>query len=267
MLWPTLARGAGRTAPEPAAEAAPSAESDDIQRARELAANGSALYREGSYAAAIEAFEVAYELAKDPNLLYNIALCHEKAGDLQAAADALDRYRAVAPASERAALVERAASLRERAAQQAEPEPEPEPQPEPEPEPQPEPEPEPQPEPEPLFNGVAWGLLGVSLAGVAVGTTLGALSLSNSAEVDRQCSTGGSTLCPTSVAAPLRAARWQAGVADASFAIAAGSAIALGVVLGMRAKKRKANNVAITPTLNGLAVHGRFGRPSRRASR
>ena len=95
---------------------------------------------------------------------------------------------------------------------------------------------------------------------MAVGTTLGALSLSNSNEVEGQCGTGDPTFCPTTVADPLRAARWQAGVADASFAIAAGSAIALGVVLGLRAKKRKKNNVAVTPTLNGLAVHGRFGR-------
>ena len=257
---------AGSVAPEPATPSVGD-ESEDIRRARELAANGSALYAEGSYAAAIKAFEVAYDLAKDPNLLYNIAICHEKAGDLEVAADALDRYRAVAPESERDGLGQRAAQLRARAEAEAAPPPGPR---EPEPtEPQPSHTPEASPPPPtPLFSPAAWALLGVSVVGLGLGTTFGVLSLRNGNDAEQACRADDVTLCPTSAMDGLSTARWQAAAADVSFAVGAGAAIGLAVVLAVRARKRK-SAVALVPMPGGLAFGGAFGHAgtTRRASR
>jgi tetratricopeptide (TPR) repeat protein len=88
---------------------------EEVERASELARNGGQLFTDGAYPAAIEAYEAAWRLVEDPNLLYNIALCHEKAGDLDLAADSLDRYRALAPAGERDELARRAVALRDQA--------------------------------------------------------------------------------------------------------------------------------------------------------
>lgn len=92
---------------------------DSTARARELFDNGAALYDEGNYQAAIIAFQESYNLSKAPVLLFNIANCQERLGDLKAARDALNVYRAVAPAEERTALERRIANLEERIAQQA----------------------------------------------------------------------------------------------------------------------------------------------------
>src|SRR5690606_24254095 len=83
-----------------------------VERARELAENGRQLFSEGSWDDAIEAFETAYGLVHDPNLLYNVSLAHERAGRFETAADALDRYRIVAPAAERETLAAKSAELR-----------------------------------------------------------------------------------------------------------------------------------------------------------
>ncbi|MBX7084403.1 MAG: tetratricopeptide repeat protein, partial [Nannocystaceae bacterium] len=97
---------------------APSAK--DLARAEELYDNGRTLFAEGSYAAAAAAFESAYELSRNDDMLYNAALAHDRAGNFEAAIAALDRYRAFAPASERAALDERKKSLQTRLDKQRE---------------------------------------------------------------------------------------------------------------------------------------------------
>lgn len=51
-------------------------------------------YEAGAYEAAIREFEAAYELSPRPLLLYNLYLTHERAGNLQVAADTLRRYLA-----------------------------------------------------------------------------------------------------------------------------------------------------------------------------
>jgi tetratricopeptide (TPR) repeat protein len=58
---------------------------DRAARVEALYAEGSALYRERKYRAAIERFRQAFALYPDPNLLYNIARSHEALGELQAA--------------------------------------------------------------------------------------------------------------------------------------------------------------------------------------
>jgi hypothetical protein len=101
-----------------AAAAKPSAA--DLARAEELYDNGRTLFAEGSYAAAAAAFESAHELSGNDDMLFNAALAHDRAGNFEAAIAALDRYRAFAPASERAALDERKKSLQTRLQKQRE---------------------------------------------------------------------------------------------------------------------------------------------------
>lgn len=52
----------------------------DAARAVQLNDSGSELYAAGNYPAALDAFQRAYALIPEPNLLFNIAGCHEKLG-------------------------------------------------------------------------------------------------------------------------------------------------------------------------------------------
>jgi tetratricopeptide (TPR) repeat protein len=94
------------------------AEMSDEERARQveqLAAQGAQAYRSGDYAKAIELFEKAYALEPVPNLLYNIAKCHEKQEDYEQAVDFYQKF-AVAPdvdSKARQAALDRVESLRE----------------------------------------------------------------------------------------------------------------------------------------------------------
>jgi tetratricopeptide (TPR) repeat protein len=62
----------------------------DAQRAVHLNETGSELYAAGDLTGALLAFERAYALANEPNLLFNIAGCHARLGHHQ---QALDYYR------------------------------------------------------------------------------------------------------------------------------------------------------------------------------
>jgi tetratricopeptide (TPR) repeat protein len=59
-------------------------------KAKDLAKEGDRLYKEGKYHEAADALKQAYELDKNPVLLFNIARAYDQAGDLQVA---LDTYR------------------------------------------------------------------------------------------------------------------------------------------------------------------------------
>ena len=52
----------------------------DAVRAMQLNEAGSNLYSSGDYAGALDSFERAYALIAEPNLLFNIAGCHEQLG-------------------------------------------------------------------------------------------------------------------------------------------------------------------------------------------
>jgi tetratricopeptide (TPR) repeat protein len=62
----------------------------DAERAIELNESGSELYAAGDFAGALRAFEQAYALVAEPNLLFNIAGCHERLGQRT---QALEYYR------------------------------------------------------------------------------------------------------------------------------------------------------------------------------
>src|SRR4051812_6291443 len=59
-------------------------------KATQLAKDGDRLYKEGKYREAADALKQAYEVDKNPVLLFNIARAYDQAGDLQIA---LDTYR------------------------------------------------------------------------------------------------------------------------------------------------------------------------------
>ncbi|MBC8071271.1 MAG: hypothetical protein IAG13_23300, partial [Deltaproteobacteria bacterium] len=101
VAMPVRASASARAKPSPA----------EVQRAEELYDNGRALYAEGAYEAAATAFEEAYGISGNLDMLYNAALAYDRADAYERAIAALDRYRALAPASEREALDERKQSL------------------------------------------------------------------------------------------------------------------------------------------------------------
>ena len=96
----------------------PAASDDKLKRAEELFNNGRQLFKEGSYEAAILAFQESYDLSKLPEILYNIGNSYEKLGDFANARKYLDQYRAFAPEKERELLGRRIQNLDQRLREQ-----------------------------------------------------------------------------------------------------------------------------------------------------
>jgi tetratricopeptide (TPR) repeat protein len=95
------------------------AQADDSldDRARSHFEAAEAHFDTGAYEDAIREFEEAHRLSGRAQLLYNLYLCHERLGDLNAASDHLARYLDADPeAPNAAALGLRLANLRRRAA-------------------------------------------------------------------------------------------------------------------------------------------------------
>jgi tetratricopeptide (TPR) repeat protein len=64
-------------------------------KANQLAKDGDRLYKDGKYREAAETLKQAYELDKNPVLLFNIARAYDQAGDLQIALDTYRQYVAL----------------------------------------------------------------------------------------------------------------------------------------------------------------------------
>jgi tetratricopeptide (TPR) repeat protein len=79
------------------------------KEAKQHFVKGEKLFDEGRYAEAAREFNAAYNLAPHPQVLYNIATCHEKSGDVPAAVLAYRRY--VAEAQDAAEIAEIKAKL------------------------------------------------------------------------------------------------------------------------------------------------------------
>jgi len=82
---------------------------DGKQEAKEHFGKGKKLFDDGRYAEAAREFNAAYNLAPHPMVLFNIARCHEKSGDIPAAVVAYRRY--VAEAEDAAEIAEIKAKL------------------------------------------------------------------------------------------------------------------------------------------------------------
>ncbi|MCA9707470.1 MAG: tetratricopeptide repeat protein [Myxococcales bacterium] len=262
---------AGAAMPSPAG-AEPSAE--DIERARELYENGVSLFEEGSYQGAVLAFQRAYELSEDNNLLYNIALAYDRLGEFERAIEYLDRYRALAPKSERAELERRKKSLVKRLEKQQETEagaPEPD---DDEPTDDAPTDDEPtddeitpppaSPRDDRQFPPAAGALLGTAVVGLGLGIGFGVSSLRHSRSAEQGCTGAGDDLyCLSSSGDDLRRGRTHGIVADVSFAVGAAATVGMVIVLALAARKRKrSGDTALVPVParagGGLALARRF---------
>lgn len=232
----------------------PSAE--DIERARELYDNGVALYEEGSYQGAAMAFQRAYELSEDNNLLYNIALAYDRMDEFEKAIEYLDRYRALAPQSERAELERRKKSLVTRLERQRDGETSGEPEPASSDDelddaviPAPASDTPPPPaRPERRVPPAAWALSATAAVGLGVGIGFGATSLQASRSGREGCTEAGDALYCQSTSGPeLQRSRTLALVSDISFAVAGAAAVGAIVVLVLHARRKKAGQLAVAP--------------------
>lgn len=232
--------------------------SPELERAEELYDNGRTLFAEGSYDDAATAFEQAYALSGNLDMLFNAMLAYDRANRFEEAIDALDRYRALAPASEREGLDARKKSLVVRLEKQREAEaaagdaaaagaPEPADTADPAP-----------PSPTPRERRVAprtWGVLGASAALAAVGTGLGVASLAFTRRGRAGCTdVTGELLCGEAVADDVLASRRLAIATDVTFALAGGMAITFVVLLAVDVRRSKQAQVRLVPAPGGLAV-------------
>ncbi|MFY0538477.1 tetratricopeptide repeat protein [Nannocystis pusilla] len=196
---------------KPAAESssatAPAATADDakLKRAEELFLNGRQLFKEGSYEAAILAFQESYELSKLPEILYNIGNSYEKLGDFANARKYLDQYRAFAPEKERELLGRRIQNLDQRLREQRT-------KPGPSasgrsrrpsrpsralaPPPVTQPEPTPEPKKDRVFGPAAAALTGVAVVGLGLGIGFGVSAQGQRNKALEHCSEAGDqTFC------------------------------------------------------------------------
>jgi tetratricopeptide (TPR) repeat protein len=238
----------------------------DLARAKELYDNGRSLYDEGSYAGAAFAFEEAYKLSGDINVLYNISLAFDRAGDFEKSLEYLEYYRALAPEAERAKLGKKVESLKKRLAKQQEEAAEAaaagdggdEPAPEDEPTPAPTDPATDQPPPDDdgpkIFTPAAAVLAAVSGVGLALGTGFGIASLNKTRAAEDQCSDG---LCDTGSRNDLDKAKTRALVADISIAVGAAAGVALIAIVVTNVVKRKrarSTTARLRPSAGGFAV-------------
>ncbi|MDC0717748.1 tetratricopeptide repeat protein [Nannocystis bainbridge] len=263
------------TAEGSAAASAPTTGEDaKLKRAEELFLNGRQLFKEGSYEAAILAFQESYELSRLPEILYNIGNSYEKLGDFANARKYLDQYRAFAPEKERELLGRRIQNLdqrlreqedraraererQEQEAKQAEPGPVAPPPVTPA-------EPAPEPKKDRVFGPAAGVLTGVAVVGLGLGIGFGVSAQSQRNQALEHCSAAGEqTYCDVDARPFLDAQKSRALGADISFAIAGAAAIAVIAIVAVKATRKKREQTArLTPWGSprgaGLALGFRF---------
>jgi tetratricopeptide (TPR) repeat protein len=89
---------------------------DDLDRARLHDQAARSYYAAGDFRAALREFETAYRYAERPSLLYNIAQCWDRLGDVAKTIEHLERYLTTVPdAPDRSAVESWLANLRTRA--------------------------------------------------------------------------------------------------------------------------------------------------------
>lgn len=247
-----------------------------IERAKELLSNGASLYNEGSYEAAILAFQEGYDLSDKPAFLYNIGNCYERLGNFEEARRYLDQYRAYAPENEREILARRISALDERLRKQREEAAQKPVEPVTE-DPKPT-DPLPQetaptdnlPKKHRLYGPAAMALTGVAAVGLGIGIGFGVKANKERDQALLGCiDQGGTFLCETSSQDALAARRTSALIADLGFAVAGAATIGVIAVIAIAAKKRKApksDDAAARRVLSpyasgqgaGLILRGRF---------
>lgn len=118
---PLIIFGVALAGPAPSTEGA--VPTPEVTEAQRLFENGARLYAEGSYEQSIVAFDAAYELSREPLMLYNMANAHERLGNLRQSIDLLNRYRPFADPAEQDVLLQRIVAMERRLASRSLPEP------------------------------------------------------------------------------------------------------------------------------------------------
>lgn len=200
LLWSALIVGA---------LAGPAAAQDDADAEAQARAHfqaGTELFQGADYERALAEYAQAYELSRQPALMYNLYLCQERLGNLAEATDWLAGYLEQAEeVHRREVLTERLATMRRRLAEQTPEPPEPDEATEPEPEPEPAAAPPPEAasaslteptvapvvEPEgfelPVGAIVSYGVGGLGALGLAV---FGGLALDEDGRLSERCADG-----------------------------------------------------------------------------
>lgn len=263
----------GGQQPAPGATASDEAQPDAKRQAQRLADDGRQLFWKGEYEAAIEAFQSAYEVFPDPNLLFNISAAHEKRGDYDGALAYLDRYEAAAPPSEAASISARRSELqraRDAASEGAPARGDGEGDPT-DPAPQsgatagtgPEGPPTqagpdlPEPTPYRVMSPMAWSLLGVTAVASGVGIGFGVSARGLSGRADADCASNqGKLRCPVGAQDDLDTAKRHALAADIAFGAAAVAGVAALVLIGIRARRREKapQRMSVRPGASGVAL-------------
>ena len=94
LLWSLLALRAGPAAADSPAAADPA---DSRAKAASSFKQGQAYFQRGDYDRAIAEYKVAFELSKEPSLVFNIALCHNRANRPEQALESYRKYLELAP--------------------------------------------------------------------------------------------------------------------------------------------------------------------------
>lgn len=253
VAWTLIPGAALAPAPAlaaPAPAAAPAQEADPkLERAKELYENGTRLYNEGSYEAAILAFKEAYDLTKAPDFLYNMGNCYERLGNFTEARSLLDQYRAFAPEREREVLSRRISALDERIRKQREEDAQKPPDGDTTPDKPPDDNnppidnnpPQEEPKQDRVFGPGAWALTGVAVVGLGLGVGLGVKASNDRKDALAGCVDAGSGkyLCSDESSDALAARKTSALVADIGFVVAGVAAIGVATLVGIKAAKKK----------------------------
>ena len=157
------------------------------------------LYSQEDYVGAAQAYQAAYDLKPNPNLLYNIARIYEKAGKFEEAITYYERFAREPDIKldARKDAIERLKALREVVALDNPPDPEPDPKDTPDPEPDPDKivkaDPDPDPEPEPVGETnytPAIITLGAGVLALGGGGAMGVLASNAATEAEGATSLG-----------------------------------------------------------------------------
>ncbi|NLY93124.1 MAG: tetratricopeptide repeat protein [Myxococcales bacterium] len=214
---------------------------------------GAKEFEAGRYEAALASFSAAYELSGRPELLYNIALCHEELGRYGEAADHLRRYLdEVENVPQRTALERRIEILRKAAAAQAQQASQAEPPP-----PDAHDELSEAAPSSPKLPAPAWAAFGVGGASLVTGVVLASVGLKKKNELESTC--GPTSSCDRD---DVRRMERMGIFADVAFGVTIAAAAAGTVLLFVLRDDEEDRSVSITPWATrdgaGLSFGARF---------
>ena len=223
----------------------------------ELLKDATARYKAGDYDAAIERFEAAYALKPNPTLVYNIARCYERAAKLEQAIAAYERFLELPGTTSKlraGALSSIDALKRERALRNRKETPKIE-----EGAPPPTVEaPKPTvrqvtPAPRPRSRVLEWTLLGVGLAALGGGLTLGLFASAGEKDYTRATSVEEQERIESRT-------RARALGADLLYGVG-GTSVVVSLILWLFLDDASSAPVTIAPDIvgdGGLTLHGQF---------